>query len=70
MTLAEMHSYGALVELNEKGLEISVREQDPNGCMQSPQRFLHQLGDVPVAYHTAAPHGRKTERRRNEANCF
>ena len=46
MTLAEMHSSGALavlapVNLNEKGINISVRVQDRNGCMQSQQRFLH-----------------------------
>ena len=31
----------------------------PDGCMQSRQRFLHQLGDTPVLYQSAAPQGGK-----------
>ena len=76
MTLAEMHSNGALaalvpVNLNEKGTEISVLVHDWNGCMQSRQRFLHQLADG-CARHVpeCSTSRRKSERRRNEANCL
>ena len=48
--MAEMHSNGSLavlapINVNEKCTEISVLVQDRNGCMQSRQRFLHELGD-------------------------
>ena len=39
-------------------------------CMQSRQRFLHQLGDTPVLYQSAATARRKSGRWRNEAKCF
>ena len=57
--MAEIHSNGFLAELaptnvNEKGTEISVLVQDQNGCIQSRQRFLHQLGDIPVQYQSTA----------------
>ena len=32
--------------VNEKGTEISVLVQDRIACVQSRQRFLHQLGNV------------------------
>ena len=64
MLMAEMHSNGSLavlapITLTEKGAEISVVVQDPNGRMQSRQRFLHQLVDTPVFYQSAAPQGGK-----------
>ena len=57
--MAEIHSNGFLAELaptnvNEKGTGISVLVQDQNGCIQSRQRFLHQLGDIPVQYQSTA----------------
>ena len=60
--MLEMHSSGSLavlapININEKGTEISVLVQDRNGRMQSRQRFLHQLGDVPVQYQSTAPQG-------------
>ena len=60
--MLEMHSSGSLavlapININEKGTEISVLVQDWNGRMQSRQRFLHQLGDVPVQYQSTAPQG-------------
>ena len=60
--MAEMHSNGSLavlvpINVNEKGTEISVLVQEWNGCMQSRQRFLHQLGDIPVQYQSTAPQG-------------
>ena len=57
--MAEIHSNGFLAELaptnvNEKGTEISVLVQDQNACIQSRQRFLHQLGDIAVQYQSTA----------------
>ena len=52
--MAEMHSNGSLAVL----APINVNEvlvQDLNGCTQSRQRFLHQLGDIPVQYQSTAP---------------
>ena len=64
--MTEMHSNGSLavlapINLNEKGTEISLLVQDRNGCMQSCQRFLHQLGDFPVQYQSTAPQGGNVE---------
>ena len=53
MLMAE--SVLAPINLNENGTEISVLVQDRNVCMQSRQPFLHQLGDTPVTYQSAAP---------------
>ena len=58
--MAEIHSDGFLAELaptnvNEKGTEISVLVQDQNGCLQSRQRLLHQLGDISVQYQSTPP---------------
>ena len=57
--MAEIHSDGFLTELaptnvNEKSTEISVLVKDQNGCLQSRQRLLHQLGDIPVQYQSTA----------------
>ena len=57
-----MHSNGSLavlapIILNERSTQNSVLVQDWNGGMQSWQRFLHQLGDIPVQYHSTAPQG-------------
>ena len=38
----------APINVNEKRTEISVLVLDRNGYMQSRQRFLRQLGDIPV----------------------
>ena len=40
--------------LGEKGKEICVLVQDWNGCVQRRQRFLHEPGDTPVLYQSAA----------------
>ena len=74
ITLSEVHSSGALavhapVNLNKEGVEISV-VQDQNGCTQSRQRFLHQLGGCCRHVPECSTSRRKSERRRNEANCF
>ena len=58
--MAEIHSDGFLAEVaptnvNEKGTEISVLVQDQNGCLQSRQRLLHQLGDISVQYQSTPP---------------
>ena len=58
--MAETHSDGSLAVLapiNERGAEISVLVQDRNGCVQSWQRFLRQLGAIPVQYQSTAPQG-------------
>ena len=64
MLMAEMYSNGSLavlapITLAEKGAETSVVVRDRNGCMQSRQLFLHQLGDTPVFSRSAVPHGGK-----------
>ena len=58
----------APIDVKEKGTEISVLVQDRNGCMQSSQRFLHQLGWRHL--RTVPKHstkGRNCERWWNEA---
>ena len=39
------------------GGDALQRVQDRNGCMQSRQRSLRQLGDIPVQYQSTAPQG-------------
>ena len=70
--MAEIHSDAFLAELattnvNEKGTEISVLVRDQNGCLQSRQRLLHQLGDISRTVPEHATTGGKCERLWNEA---
>ena len=74
-TLAGMHSNGALavlapVNLNERVSDISVLEEDRNGCMLSLQRFLHQLEGRVRHVPVCSTSRRKSEQWENEANCF
>ena len=51
----------APVNVSEKGTEMSVPVQDRNGCMESGQRFLHQLGDTHVLCQSGTARRKKRE---------
>ena len=44
-----------------RGERVDGRDALRNGCTQSRQRFLHQLGDIPVQYQSTAPQGRSVK---------
>ena len=48
---------GDLLGERGRGERVDGRDALRNGCTQSRQRFLHQLGDIPVQYQSTAPQG-------------